>query len=141
MQVNVTDLPERLAGRIHVADDGCWLWTGWRNDLGYGYTRIEGRDRPAHRVVYEVVAGVQLARGIDVDHLCKNPPCVNPAHLEAVSHRENILRGRAATKTSCKYGHDLTDPRNTYVRPNGRRYCSECNRIACRERYARRRAA
>lgn len=102
------------------------MWRGWHNNLGYGYVRWQGRDRPVHRVVMEELGRVE--QGQDVDHLCRNVGCCNPDHLEGVSHRENIRRGRAGTKTSCKIGHDWTNPSNVYVRRDGRRWCAECAR-------------
>ena len=120
-------LPSFIRKRVTVTTSGCWEWSGWRNNLGYGYIRHEGRDRPVHRVLMELMSG-PFTSGIDIDHLCKNPCCLNPAHLEAVTHRENIRRGKAATKTTCKRGHDLTNPKNVYRRKNGKRWCAECHR-------------
>ena len=119
-------LPERIASRVEVVPSGCWVWRGWRNNLGYGYTRWEGRDRPVHRLFMEWLGRVR--DGEDVDHLCGNPSCCNPLHLEGVAHRENIRRGRAAQKVACKFGHDWTDARNVYVRRDGRRWCAACAR-------------
>ncbi|MGQ0721049.1 MAG: HNH endonuclease signature motif containing protein [Candidatus Eiseniibacteriota bacterium] len=108
--------------------DGCWLWTGANNSLGYGQLSLDGGRRAcAHRVAYEWTVGA-IEPGLDLDHLCRNPSCVNPSHLEPVTHRENIRRGKAATKTACKYGHDWTDPRNVYIRKSGSRWCAECGR-------------
>lgn len=126
-------LPERVLSKIAVGES-CWEWLGWKNDLGYGYIYWEGRDRPAHRIICQIVMGETFGRGIDVDHLCKNPGCVNPSHLEPVTHRTNIRRGRAATKTACKYGHDWTDPANVYIRKNGYRWCAECARQYCKRK-------
>jgi aspartate carbamoyltransferase regulatory subunit len=81
----------------------------------------------AHRFAYEQFVGA-IPEGQVIDHLCRNPGCCNPSHLEAVPHRLNIQRGRAATKTSCNYGHDWTDPKNVYYRKNGRRFCAQCSR-------------
>lgn len=136
MTLTVTD---RLA-RFEVTPPGCWEWTGWRNSAGYGYLRFEGRDQPAHRVMWIATVG-PIPDGLELDHLCTNPACVNPDHLEPVTHSENQRR-IAERQTSCrKAGHDWTDPRNVRTRPNGRRYCAECDRINLRERYARRKAA
>lgn len=127
-------LPARIMDRVQTGSD-CWTWRGWHNNLGYGYTHWQGRDRPVHRVIMEVLGLVSAEQ--DIDHLCRNPGCCNPTHLEAVSHRENIKRGRAGTKTACKLGHDWTDPRNVYVRRDGRRWCAECQRT----RWSRKKAA
>ena len=119
-------LPDRLLARRVIRTDACWEWAGWHNNLGYSYVYWEGRDRPVHRVVMEFLE--RVTEGQDVDHLCHNVGCWNPEHLEGVSHAENIRRGRAATKTTCNYGHDWTDPRNVYVRKDGRRWCAACAR-------------
>jgi hypothetical protein len=66
--------------------------------------------------------------GFVIDHLCRNTGCCNPSHLEAVSHRVNIKRGRAGTKTACNHGHDWTNPKNVHVRRDGRRWCAACQR-------------
>ena len=107
----------------------CWLWTGMTRS-GYGRIwRGPRRFQGAHRVAYELLRGT-IPHGLEIDHLCRKPLCVNPVHLEAVSHRENLLRGngqpaRNARKTHCKRGH-LFDAANTYVFPKGGRMCRQC---------------
>lgn len=76
-----------LADRIDAEGD-CWEWMGARNGTGYG--NIESRG--AHRVIYEALVG-PIPKGLDLDHLCRNPPCVNPDHLEPVTRSTNLLRG------------------------------------------------
>lgn len=126
----MTALPQRIEKRIDRTAT-CWLWTGWSNAEGYGYTRFEGRDQPAHRVVYLHLVG-PIPDGLELDHLCVTPLCVNPAHLEPVTHQENQRR-IAGRQVACRrLGHDWTDPSNVRTRPNGRRYCAECDRIAQR---------
>lgn len=87
-------LPEYFTDRIVI--DGtadCWLWVGARNAKGYGTANYAGRFRLAHRVTYEMAHGA-VPRGMQLDHLCRMRSCVNSAHLEPVTPRENILRGR-----------------------------------------------
>jgi hypothetical protein len=90
---------ERILPRVHKAIDGCWLWEGADNGEGYGVIRDPDQ---GHRItlVHKVAAGMRFARGWDrvVDHLCRVRCCVNPAHLEIVTHRENLLRGHRAIK-------------------------------------------
>lgn len=85
-------LEERFWSKVAVAGpDDCWLWTGARVPQGYGQLVVAGRPRGAHRVSYEINKG-PIPAGLTVDHLCSNPPCVNPDHLEAVYLQENIQR-------------------------------------------------
>lgn len=118
--------------------DGCWLWRGSINALGYGnFCPTRARTVKAHRFAYEALIG-PIPEGCDLDHVrargCTNRHCVNPAHLEPVSHRENIRRGdspssRNGRKTHCVNGHEFT-PENIYYRPdNGARQCRECARL------------
>lgn len=128
MSLTFTDLPAHMADRVTTTDSGCWEWQGWKNDADYGYVHIDGRDQCAHRVAYKALVG-PIPEGLELDHLCINPPCVNPAHLEPVTHAENQRR-IAVRQTSCRRaGHDWTDPKNVYTRPDGSRYCAECQRL------------
>lgn len=73
--------------------DGCWEWTRGCATSGYGVVTLPGGgSRHAHRVVYELMVG-PIPEGMEPDHLCKNKPCVNPAHLEPVTRSENVRRG------------------------------------------------
>lgn len=139
MSLTITDLPERIADRLNECD-GHWLWTGWQNSAGYPYVHFDGRDQPVYRVVWQLLVG-PIDAGIELDHLCVTPPCCNPGHLEVVTHAENMRRIQDRQMACRRAGHDWTDPRNVRVRPNGRRYCAECDRINLRARYARRKLA
>lgn len=91
--------------------DYCWLWTGAPDSHGYGQTPLNGRRVMAHRWSYEYHVG-PIPEGKILDHLCRNPPCVNPVHLEPVTQKINMERSITGTKTVCAQGHDLTDPAN-----------------------------
>ena len=116
---------------------GCWEWQRGRCSAGYGVLRDEsGRIRLAHRVVFEDCVG-EIGEGLTLDHLCRNPACVRPEHLEPCSIRTNVLRGTSpaainARKTECLRGHPFT-PENTYRNTNGRG-CRECRRERQRKR-------
>lgn len=112
-------------------DTPCWIWQLYKDEWGYGY---EGK-RPAYRVYYEARFG-SVPKGLELDHLCRVPSCVNPDHLEAVTHGENMRRGSTARKTHCVRGHPLAGE-NLYVTPSGRRQCRTCRKASRRQTYLR----
>lgn len=77
----------------------CWIWQGGSNHNGYGRCRWNGRMRPAHAMMYEQAGGT-IPQGMQLDHLCCVPACVNPEHLEPVTAAENTRRSRAAKLTA-----------------------------------------
>ncbi len=125
------------------APDECWEWTGSKRG-GYGQFMVKSFGRgnclrsPAHRVAYELARGA-IPEGLLIDHLCRNRGCVNPAHLEPVTHRENIVRGTGyRDKETCRKGHLLEG--NLYTIKGGGLRCAVCGRLASKASHARRRA-
>jgi hypothetical protein len=139
-------LRERFMRRLVVQENGCWHLTGRVERNGYQLIAAGGggsRRLAVHRVAYELFNG-PIPKGLTVDHTCHNEDddceggvtcphrrCVNPAHLEAVGLRENILRGGTlaaanAAKTHCPQNHEYT-PENTYILRGGRS-CRACSR-------------
>lgn len=105
--------------------EGCWLWTGTKLASGYGVIVVHKRRYLVHRVSYTWFVG-PISSGLELDHLCRNPACVRPDHLEAVTHTENVRRGlRGRLITHCPHGHEYV-PENTYRRPSGHRVCRTC---------------
>lgn len=132
----------RLWSKIDASGD-CWEWMAYRSKTGYGYVKDGRSPRSAHLVVYETLVG-GVPDGLELDHLCRNHRCVNPDHLEPVTHKENVARGasttaHAARTNHCINGHEFTLA-NTYIRPNGNRACRACRQEATRRWLARGRA-
>ena len=97
----LADLPANMQTKIAIVGD-CWEWTGSRNPKGYGsVTNGRGGSMLAHRKAYQETVG-EIPDGMQLDHLCKNTSCVNPAHLEPVTNAENMRRryhvGRTAVE-------------------------------------------
>ena len=112
---------------ITIPECGCWIWAGYIANNGYGQHTYKGRTYKAHRLVYELLVG-PIPDGLQLDHLCRVRCCVNPAHLDPVTQKENVLRGESfsavnASKTHCCKGHPLT-PDN--ISGNRWRKCKIC---------------
>lgn len=136
-------LKDRLMAKIAVQGNDCWLWTGSTDSNGYGRIccRPRGskgsRMRPAHAVAYELFVG-PIPAGMELDHTCRTRGCVNPAHLDPVTHRENVLRGvgpsaEQARRETCPQGHPYTSMNN-----RGERICRICIRQRARSKYRER---
>jgi len=125
--------------------NGCWIWTGAKNRGGYGTWSQRGFRGLAHRWSY-AASHREVPKGLFVCHHCDNPPCVNPEHLYAGTHRQNmddaVERGRMANantyKTHCKNGHELVGD-NVLSRRDSSRACRICARARTREFLRRRR--
>lgn len=125
-----TDL-ERWSHYIDVQGD-CWIWTGSKNSQGYSGFYYHGGRQSGHVVGWLLLVG-PVPAGLELDHLCRVPSCVNPDHLEPVTSRENTRRGAAYKGTRCVAGHF-----DWYYRPDrpGARQCRECRRIRRRRKAA-----
>lgn len=144
---------QRLMARMEPGPDGCLLYTGTLNNVGYGQISVSGTPALAHRAMYELTVGA-IPDGLFLDHTCHNRDafcmggptclhrrCINVDHLEPVTGAENTRRGKTwainGTKTQCPQGH-FYDEENTHVW-NGHRYCRACNRAI--QRRAHRKAS
>lgn len=140
------DLPDWIESKIIPEPmSGCWLWMNALDGHGYGRLRL-GRHKTlaqcysAHRFVYEFYNG-PIPDDLVIDHLCRNHCCVNPDHMEIVTHQINITRGTAPSavnfhRTVCVNGHSLE---NAYLIPSGGRKCRICVGTRAKLRYAAKR--
>lgn len=130
-----------LTAALSASGSTCWPWHRYTDADGYGMVTWDGAKKAAHVVIWSMLHG-DLPSGIELDHLCRNPGCVNPSHLEPVTKAENIRRGlarwaqqerRQHRVTACTRGHAYT-PENTYENPRtGKRACQTCRRERQRE--------
>lgn len=120
---------------------GCWFWLRYKDPNGYGKIGINYKVYLVHRVSYETFVG-KIPKGLDLDHLCRNPSCCNPKHLEPVTRAVNLKRGiggklaalRALAKTHCPQGHPY-DEINTTRDSDGYRACRKCRASVRRRSY------
>jgi len=147
------DLHERFMSKVEYdPNGGCWLWSA-SNDGGAGYGKLSKNptgERQAHRTAYAMFCE-PIPDGLEIDHKCKVPACVNPNHLEVVTRQENMRRAskigltfggpangaRQRAKTHCPQGHEYAVTGS--VSPKGWRVCKRCKAdrqtmINCRNR-------
>jgi hypothetical protein len=136
-------LPERIWRNVTVQPNGCWTYARIHEATGYGYTWWQGQTMHVHKAAYLALVG-PIPDGWQVDHVCHSRavatcpggrtcphrPCMNPADLEAVTRKINLLRsnspsGRNSRKSTCPVGH-VYDQTNR----EGKRKCSQCERDA-----------
>jgi len=125
-----------IHARVKITAGGCWEWQKFRNIAGYGWTSWLGRNRPVHRVMYELMNG-PIDDKLVICHQCDNPPCCNPAHLWVGTEKQNMQDAAAKRRwsrqhqTHCKRGHEFS-PENTHIKiQRGKpcRVCKMCERL------------
>jgi hypothetical protein len=128
-RTNARPIRDRIMEKVEIDANGCWLWTGTIDTRGYGtisYIHAGRRTWNVYRLAYELLRG-PIPEGLELDHLCRNRACLNPEHLEPVTHEENMRRSAPAQRTHCKRGHEYT-PENTEYGAKGWRNCRTCRR-------------
>lgn len=126
---------KRIFNKYKILESGCWEWQKGKTKAGYGQVTLSGKRQYAHRVMYVLFYG-EIEIGKIVDHICNNPSCINPKHLQAISQLDNTIRSQIAIpaknkrKTHCKNGHEFT-LENTYTRQRANRNI-ERDCMACR---------
>lgn len=132
-------IKQRFMKKITVTAD-CWIWNASTDKLGYARIKVgggKGRAVEAHIVAYVLFVG-DIKSDLELDHTCRHRNCVNPAHLEQVTHQVNMQRGFNAIKTHCIHGHEYT-PDTLFYDARGRRNCRICVRMRAQEYRDRRR--
>lgn len=132
------ELTERFHSKHTKLPSGCWEWQGAlvgrvgykRGVVSYQRNRVN-TFYLAHRYAYTLLVG-PIPEGLEIDHLCANPVCVNPDHLEPVTGHENKRRTGERT-TTCKRGHAY-DVVNTYITVTGSKICKRCQKAHQRAR-------
>jgi len=120
--------------KVAFTQADCWEWRGSKSPKGYGAFHLRApisRGVGAHRLAWEYMNG-PIPHGLQIDHLCRNPGCVRPDHLEVVTQQENRRRGytNGPKLKRCKHGHEFT-PENTFIdRRDGGKRCRTCRRAS-----------
>lgn len=130
-------LKDRLFAHRTIDKNGCWIKISTKPTEYFKFVHLGKHVRASH-VSYEIFKG-QIPIGKVIDHLCKNPSCFNPDHLEAVTQWENVFRGngvavKKAMQTHCKRGHEFIET-NIIWALNGNRRCRSCIREYHHKKY------
>jgi hypothetical protein len=115
----------KILEKVAKTESECWLWLGPNNGNGYGTINVLGKQSYVHRLMFIYYKG-EIPEGKEIDHLCRNRGCCNPEHMEAVTHRENMLRGKTLPamqleRDECPKGHRYSGKNR-----RGDRICHTC---------------
>ncbi len=147
MDDDTTTWAARFWAKVERGDDGeCWLWRPTAASGNYGKMWVAHRHHQAHRLAWRLLRG-EIPDGLHIDHLCRNPRCVNPAHLEPVTSGENARRGQVGIcwldKTHCPKGHPYSGENLLVTNYGGQRErgCKACRRASLKRSSDRRKGA
>ena len=126
-----SSLQRRFWAKVEVGHPaGCWWWTGAKNKKGYAQATVGQHTSGAHRWAWKFLVGEigvdpETGEPLELDHLCKNRLCVNPDHLEPITHHLNVWRSsRYAGHDACPNGHSRIE--HVRFNVNGHQYCGAC---------------
>ena len=154
MELDLTEADiVRFWAKVERVSYACWEWTAGTNENGYGVFNLGERDGKqrfgkAHRIAYTLLVG-PIPEGLEPDHLCENPLCCNPDHLEPVTHAVNMQRAGAGrksgalqrAKTECPQGHAYDEANTFWCTYKDRRPCRMCRACGRERARARKRKA
>lgn len=145
MKRNDTTILQRIIKKLIVNPcTGCWLWAGSTSSHGYSTMYVSKGSHLVHRRLWEELRG-EIPAKMELDHLCRNRACINPEHLEIVSHQQNVVRGinpaiaaarekgKALARTHCRKGHIWDNPKTSWVIKRGRVIINRQCRFCCNE--------
>lgn len=131
MVKHMIDIDSRLENYVANEND-CWLWQGYTTSGGYGIISWKGTPVGVHRLMYELYVE-PIPKGLEIDHLCSEPSCMNPKHMEPVTHAENQLR-RAKRITHCVHEHEYTKENTAYYTKHSKgKRCRICDNLRSQE--------
>lgn len=124
----------RFNAKYTIDINNCWVWHASKLKNGYAlFTDQNGKTVTGHRWSYQQFIGL-IPNGLVVDHICRNPSCVNPNHLQAISQSNNIKRSLLvkvrSARTHCKHGHEFTPENTKYIKGQRGRRCAACAYIS-----------
>lgn len=131
MARRISDPIGHVINNVHIDEEtDCWLWAKPSHRDGYARARLNQKYQLVHRFMWKYAYDQPVPEGLELDHLCRNKACVNPAHLEPVTHLENVRRGTAgqweAKKTHCTRGHPYEGEHLRVNARSGKRACRTC---------------
>jgi len=137
MDLREQQLEKLLSRRSVDPETGCWIWTGYKNNYGYGTVQFEGRKQLVHRLA--AILWLKIEKW--ALHKCDTPACFNPDHLfdgSASDNQQDAVakkRHRNSRKTHCPAGHPLSG--ENLATSKVARVCKTCKKLQMRERRKR----